>query len=98
MRESIMNDLYNDLSSSDEEDDSPAPQSSQKEEKKEESKTGNSEEQEPAKVSPEKKKPGYDKEQILKDIENLEKKKIAKEANEALKELYGDDYEQPGQQ
>lgn len=28
----------------------------------------------------------------------MEKKKIAKEANEALKELYGDDYEQPGQQ
>ena len=34
----------------------------------------------------------------MKDIEHLEKKKIAKEANEALKELYGDDYEQPGQQ
>ena len=34
----------------------------------------------------------------LSQNENLEKKKIAKEANEALKELYGDDYEQPGQQ
>ena len=33
---------------------------------------------------------------MIKDAQNLEKKKIAKEANEALKELYGDDYEEPG--
>jgi len=32
---------------------------------------------------------------MLKDAEDLEKKKIAKEANEALKELYGEDYEEP---
>ena len=40
---------------------------------------------------------GYTKEQMIQDAQNLEKKKIAKEANEALRELYGDDYEEPGE-
>ena len=32
---------------------------------------------------------------MLKDAQDMEKKKIAKEANEALRELYGEDYEEP---
>ena len=103
-----MNDLYNDLSSSDEEEDSPSPANtnskspSQVEEKKE--KAGEEEkidEADQANKNDTKKKSssknkGYTKEQMLKDAQNLEKKKIAMEANEALKELYGDDYEEPG--
>ena len=32
---------------------------------------------------------------MLKDAQDMEKKKIAIEADEALRELYGDDYEEP---
>ena len=32
---------------------------------------------------------------MLKDAQDMEKKKIAKEADDALRELYGADYEEP---
>ena len=107
IRDSIMNDLYNDLSSSDEEEESPVPtKATVPDGKEEEEKVAVTEEEKKdeeneSKQGTEKKKTtsskskGYTKEQMLKDAENMEKKKIAKEANEALRELYGEDYEEP---
>ena len=106
IRDSIMNDLYNDLSSSDEEEESPSPADLKpegeikEEEKSEEEKVDQvniAKKDAPQKKSPKNKgNKGYTKEQMLKDAQDMEKKKIAQEANEALKDLYGDDYVEPG--
>ena len=107
IRDSIMKDLYNDISSSDDEEESESPipaaaapnqedDETKPEEKAEEEKDEKLIDPKPKHGSGKKNKDkGYTKEQMLKDAEDLEKKKIAKEANEALKELYGDDYEEP---
>ena len=106
IRDSIMNDLYNDLSSSDEEEESPTPVKTAPDGKGEEEKVATTEEVKNAeeneskesivkKKSSSSKSKGYTKEQMLKDAQDMEKKKIAKEANEALRELYGEDYEEP---
>ena len=109
IRDIIMNDLYNDLSSSDEEEESPAdppPDAEQEDQTTDVPKTTNAtepakdgDENKEAKLISTKKKSdknkGYTKEQMLRDAQDMEKKKIAREADEALRELYGDDYEEP---
>ena len=84
------------MSSSDEDDDSPAqPAAAQKQDSTASSESAAASTSTSAASTPSpSKKEVYDKDSIVKEVQGMERRKVSKQAQEALKELYGDDYDE----
>jgi hypothetical protein len=79
LRDSLMKDIYNDMSSSSDEEETKASDITQAHS---------------ASPEQPKKKGEYTEQDIQQDLERLEQRKAAKMAEETLKELFGDNYDE----